>query len=546
MRVVRLAVGEGAARTGRLTLLLLSVLAREQLPQVCGPGCSDRVAPPAHELSCGGRVFREDEHQPAGTGESPWHGRLVAQHEASRVFGGSFDLLWALAAPAGADPGGRSFVAVLPDELGVDELSACSLRRLPGLPTNQSTAAPREPPPLEAPAPEELVAAAAARIPLRAASYRLQEQELAPIMRRFASASGHAVASIPPLPDDDGGDGDVAAGVAASPAVPSRRPDNAAQRISSRLRRREARFGDDARAGGATPFAAAGGGLSFLQLGSGATRGDVGQLGSTDIGEASELETRNCMAVGAAQRISTGVQAKMKTKFIIGAPRATLHGPWTPRPSRLCPCPSRCARQARSLSLPVAHAGVISTIALPLVLAILMPLVMIIVVPLLAPIIKMAVDLFEAILNPLLEAAMCAAPRSTPHAPRSTPCGGARCGACPVPPLLTRRSMPTPRQGQRREPGHLQRLVLWAVQGRAVAVPVRQDARARAGGRQPRAAQEFDAWVEAERRRLLAAECALLRPLRHDARAGASAPPPYPHPFFADTCLCPCPPASAT
>lgn len=23
-------------------------------------------------------------------------------------------------------------------------------------------------------------------------------------------------------------------------------------------------------------------------------------------------------------------------------------------------------------------------------------------------------------------------------------------------------------------------------------------------------------------------------------------PPPYPHPFFADTCLCPCPPASAT
>ena len=53
-----------------LTLLLLSGLAREQLPQVCGPGCSDRVAPPAHELSCGGRVFREDEHQPAGRIES--------------------------------------------------------------------------------------------------------------------------------------------------------------------------------------------------------------------------------------------------------------------------------------------------------------------------------------------------------------------------------------------------------------------------------------------------------------------------------------------
>ena len=83
-RVVRLAVGEGAARTGRLTLLLLSVLTREQLPPLCGPGCSDRATPPAHELSCGGRIFRETDDQPVGTGEPPWHGRLVAQRDASR------------------------------------------------------------------------------------------------------------------------------------------------------------------------------------------------------------------------------------------------------------------------------------------------------------------------------------------------------------------------------------------------------------------------------------------------------------------------------
>ena len=84
-------------------------------------------------------------------------------------------------------------------------------------------------------------------------------------------------------------------------------------------------------------------------------------------GASHELSEHECLRLGASSSIALGVHETMKTGFII---------------------------------------GIITAIAIPLIAAVILPLVMIACLPILKPIIKLMSDLFEAILNPLMKAAM--------------------------------------------------------------------------------------------------------------------------------------------
>ena len=84
-------------------------------------------------------------------------------------------------------------------------------------------------------------------------------------------------------------------------------------------------------------------------------------------GASHELSEHECLRLGASSSIALGVHETMKTGFII---------------------------------------GIITSIAIPLIAAVILPLVMIACLPILKPIIKLMSDLFEAILNPLMKAAM--------------------------------------------------------------------------------------------------------------------------------------------
>ena len=84
-------------------------------------------------------------------------------------------------------------------------------------------------------------------------------------------------------------------------------------------------------------------------------------------GASHELSEHECLRLGASSSIALGVHETMKTGFII---------------------------------------GIITAIAILLIAAAILPLVMIACLPILKPIIKLMSDLFEAILNPLMKAAM--------------------------------------------------------------------------------------------------------------------------------------------